>query len=98
MSKLCKIIDAVNNLIELPFDGLPVDEVEPWALEYVNKAISMQQDAPFYMLRMKSLIQAKLGDKKGAIATAKESLRKSEEAKNDDYVKMNKDSILEWSK
>lgn len=68
------------------------------ALEYVNKAISMQQDAPFYMLRMKSLIQAKLGDKKGAIATAKESLRKSEEAKNDDYVKMNKDSILEWSK
>lgn len=68
------------------------------ALDYVNKAIALQKDAPFYMLRVKSLIQAKLGDKKGAIATAQESLKKAQEAKNDDYVKMNKDSILEWSK
>lgn len=68
------------------------------ALDYVNKAIALQEEAPFYMLRVKSLIQAKLGDKKGAIATAQESLKKAQEAKNDDYVKMNKDSILEWSK
>jgi len=71
------------------------------ALEYVNKAIAMTKpgdDIPFYQLRMKSLIQAKLGDKKSAIETAKLSLAASEKAKNNDYVKMNNDSIKEWSK
>lgn len=71
------------------------------ALEYVNKAVSMAKlgdDIPFWHLRLKSLIQAKLGDKKGAIETAKMSLANAEKAKNDDYVKMNNDSIKEWSK
>lgn len=71
------------------------------ALEWMNKAIAQTpagQDAPFYYLRQKSLIQAKLGDKKGAIETAKLSLAASEKANNSDYVKMNKDSISEWSK
>ena len=71
------------------------------ALEYVNKAISMAkpgEDVPFWHLRLKSLIQAKLGDKPGAIATAKVSLANAEKAKNEDYVKMNNDSIKEWSK
>jgi len=68
------------------------------SLEYINKSLSMQKEAPFYMLRQKSLVQAKLGDKKGAIETAKLSLKAAEQAKNDDYVKMNKDSILQWSK
>jgi hypothetical protein len=47
---------------------------------------------------LKSLIQAKQGDKNGAIETAKISLAAAEAAKNPDYVKMNKDSIAEWSK
>ena len=71
------------------------------ALEYVNKAVSMAKspaDVPFWHLRLKSLIQAKLGDKKNAIETAKQSLALAEKAKNDDYVKMNTDSIKEWSK
>jgi hypothetical protein len=71
------------------------------ALEYVNKAIAMTkagEDVPFWYLRQKSLIQAKLGDKVGAIATAKLSLAAAEKAKNNDYVKMNNDSIKEWSK
>lgn len=71
------------------------------ALEYMNKAIAMNkagEDVPFYYLRQKSLIQAKLGDKKGAIETAKLSLTASIKAKNDDYIKMNNDSISEWSK
>ncbi len=55
-------------------------------------------DVPFYQLRLKSLIQAKLGDKATAIETAKLSLAASQKAKNDDYVKMNNDSIKEWSK
>lgn len=71
------------------------------ALEYVNKAISMVKpgdDVPFWQLRQKSLIQAKLGDKAGAIATAKLSITAAEKAKNNDYVKMNNVSIKEWSK
>ena len=68
------------------------------ALEYVDKALNMNAQKPFWQLRQKSLIQAKLGDKKGAIETAKLSLTAAEAAKNSDYVKMNKDSIAEWSK
>lgn len=68
------------------------------ALTYIDKALDMSKDKPFYYFRLKSLIQAKNGDKKGAIATAKISLAGAEAAKNQDYVKMNKDSIEEWSK
>ena len=65
---------------------------------YMDKALDMSQDKPFYYYRLKSLIQAKQGDKKGAIETAKVSLAAAEIAKNQDYVKMNKESIAEWSK
>lgn len=68
------------------------------ALAYVNKALDMNKDKPYFYNRLKSLIQAKLGDKKGAIATAKISLAAAELAKNQDYVKMNSESIEEWSK
>ena len=68
------------------------------ALNYTNKALEMNKDKPYWYNRLKSLIQAKQGDKKGAIETAKLSLAAAEAAKNQDYVKMNKDSIAEWSK
>lgn len=68
------------------------------ALEYINKAIDLNKDKPFWYYRQKSLIQARLGDKKGAIETAKLSLTGAIAAKNNDYVKMNNDSIAEWSK
>jgi hypothetical protein len=71
------------------------------ALEYVNKAVSMAktgEDVPFWHLRLKSLIQAKMGNKSGAIETARLSLAGAEKANNGDYVKMNNDSIKEWSK
>ena len=68
------------------------------ALEYINKAYDMNKDKPYWYSRQKSLIQAKLGDKKGAIETAKISMEAAKIGKNDDYVKMNSDSISEWSK
>lgn len=69
------------------------------ALAWINQSIAkFGNEAPFYILRQKSLIQAKMGDKKGAIETAQLSLASAEKAKNVDYVKMNKDSIQEWSK
>lgn len=69
------------------------------ALVWINQSIAKSgPEVPFYILRQKSLIQAKMGDKKGAIETAQLSLASAEKAKNADYVKMNKDSIQEWSK
>jgi hypothetical protein len=71
------------------------------ALLWINNAVSMTpagKDTPFWYLRLKSLIQAKLGDKKGAIETAKHSLEGAKKAGNADYEKMNKESIAEWSK
>lgn len=73
-------------------EGKDLDQAQEW----VDKAISMQKEAPFWMLRQKSLIQAKNGDTKGAIATAKQSLAAAEKAGNKDYVKLNQDSLAEW--
>ncbi|NBL65136.1 DUF2911 domain-containing protein [Flavobacterium sp. NST-5] len=69
-----------------------------WVNGAIEKASQNGKEAPFWYLRLKSLIQAKKGDKKGAIETAKMSLAAAEKANNADYVKMNKDSIAEWSK
>ena len=66
------------------------------AKEWMDKAMAMTEKPAFWQLRQQSLIQAKTGDKKAAIATAKKSLAAAEEAGNADYVKMNKDSLKEW--
>jgi hypothetical protein len=66
------------------------------ALTYVNKAI--EKGERFWMLRHKSLVQAKLGDLKGATETAQRSLALAKEAKNNDYIRMNEKSIEEWAK
>ncbi|MBT8295835.1 MAG: DUF2911 domain-containing protein [Gramella sp.] len=66
------------------------------ALEWVTKATEMAGDQAFWMLRRKSLIEADMGKKDQAIATAKKSLASAEKASNADYVKMNKESIQEW--
>jgi hypothetical protein len=65
------------------------------ALAWMKKATAVD-NPPFWQLRRMSLIQADLGDKAGAIATAKKSLAAAEKANNADYVKMNKESIAEW--
>lgn len=66
------------------------------ASEWMDKAMSMTEEPAFWQLRQQSLIQAKSGDKKAAIKTAKKSLEKAKEAGNDDYIKMNSESIAEW--
>ena len=72
------------------------------ALEYINTAVEMvtkeRGEAPFWYLRLKSQIQARNGDRKGAIETAKQSMAGAEKVGNQDYIKMNRDSIAEWSK
>lgn len=67
------------------------------ALKYVQK--TTKGDNPrFWQLRKESLILADLKRYKEAIETAKKSLELAEKAKNNDYVKMNKDSIKAWKK
>ncbi|SDL02127.1 Protein of unknown function [Salinimicrobium catena] len=66
------------------------------AYEWITKAVEMGDPAAYWVLRRKSLIEAELGKKEEAIATAKKSLAAAEKAGNQDYVKMNKESIEEW--
>ncbi len=66
------------------------------AKEWIEKSMSMVETPRFWQLRQQSLIYAKAGDKKGAIAAAKKSLAGAKEAGNDDYIKMNTDSLKEW--
>lgn len=68
------------------------------ALAYATKAYDMHEKKPYWYSRLKSQIQAKLGDKKAAVETAKISLEGAKAANNPDYVKMNEESIKEWSK
>lgn len=68
------------------------------SLEWVSRAVEMQGDDAYWMLRTKSLIQAELGDYKGAIETANKALKASEKAKNQANIDMNKASIEEWTK
>ncbi|NHM02038.1 DUF2911 domain-containing protein [Flavobacterium difficile] len=69
------------------------------ALIWINQGIALSGDkVPFWYYRLKSLIQFKLGDKKGAIETAKLSLAGATAEKNEEYIKQNKESIELWSK
>lgn len=68
------------------------------ALEWIDLAIAKEKDELYWVVRQKALIQAKLGDFPGAIATAQRSLELAKKAGNDDYVRMNQTSIDEWRK
>ncbi len=75
-------------------EGKDMDKAKMW----IDKAIEMTSDNPrFWYLRQQSLVYAKMGKKAEAVKIAKESMALAEKAGNKDYVKMNKDSIKEWS-
>jgi len=65
------------------------------ALKWITKATE-GENPRFWMLRRKSLIQADMGDYKGAIISAQASLKGAEKQGNADYAKMNKESIAAW--
>lgn len=67
------------------------------AYEWITTAVKMNQDAPFYVIRKKALIEYQLGMREEAIESAKQSLEAAKKANNDDYVKMNEASLKEWS-
>lgn len=66
------------------------DKNLPQALDNVTKAIEENKEA-FWMWIYKARIQKDMGDKAGAMESSKKSMELAAAAKNDDYVKMNKD-------
>jgi len=67
------------------------------ALEWVSKSLELGGDK-FWILRLKSQIQAELGMRKEAIETANKSMELAKADGNMDYVRMNEKSIAEWRK
>src|SRR5690606_10569362 len=74
--------------------GKDIQQAKKW----IDEGMKMNKDPKFYQLRQQSLIYARAGDKKGAISLAQQSLDAAKKAGNADYIKMNEDSIKEWSK
>ena len=66
------------------------------AKKWINKAISMN-DEPYWYFRQQSLILAGLNETAAAIEAAEKSLERAIKAGNEDYIKLNTDSIAEWS-
>jgi Protein of unknown function (DUF2911) len=65
------------------------------ALEWVTRSLEKGGDK-FWILRMKALLQAKIGDYTGAIATAEKSSELAKKEGNLDYPRMNEASVKEW--
>lgn len=72
--------------------GKDINQAKVW----IDKAISMNDKAPFWQIRQQSLIYAKAGDKAGAIKAAQKSLELARTAGNQDYVALNTKSLKEW--
>ena len=68
------------------------------ALEWMNKAIEMNESPRFWQYRQQSLIMAANDKFAEAVEAATKSLNLAIEADNQDYIKMNRESIAEWSK
>ncbi|CAN1519176.1 Protein of unknown function DUF2911 [Spirosomataceae bacterium] len=62
------------------------------ALAWANRAVDAQPDA-YWVAHLKAKIQAKAGDKAGAIATAKKSLELATKGNNPDYIALNEKLI-----
>ncbi|PWL37332.1 hypothetical protein DKG77_16300 [Flagellimonas aquimarina] len=65
------------------------------ALGYLDKALELGGDT-YYFHRVKSLVQAELGDYESAIRSAEKSLKISAELEKDEFVRMNQKNIAKW--
>ena len=68
------------------------------ALEWISKAVELRGEEAFWMTYKKALIQAELGDYKGAIESSKLSMKAAEAANYQSYIDRNKVAIEKWSK
>ncbi len=68
------------------------------ALSWAEKAVAEKGPSAYWMTRLLAQIKAANGDYKGAMETAKNSMIEAEKDGDQNYVKMNQQSIEEWSK
>ena len=96
-SKISKSIESAMNVDNRPYfqaasyyfeSGKDLTKALTWA----DKAIENNPKA-FWIMHLKAKIQAKLGDKASAKATALKAIESAKEAKNDDYVALNEKLI-----
>ncbi|MFX0557608.1 DUF2911 domain-containing protein [Maribacter sp. CXY002] len=66
------------------------------ALKHIDKALELGGDT-YYFYRIKSLIEAELGDYKSAISSAQRSLVLADEEGKDEFVRLNDKSIKDWT-
>jgi hypothetical protein len=104
-----KVMAQIEKVMENPEAGLANtyysaadyyfnnDKDQKKALEWVSKAVEINPDA-YWMLRLKSRVQAKMGDYKNAIKTAELGKAAAQKANNQQYVKYNEEAIAEWGK
>ncbi|NAS11885.1 DUF2911 domain-containing protein [Poritiphilus flavus] len=65
------------------------------ALDYLNKALEQGGDT-YYFHRVKSLVEAALGDFPSAIVSAQKSLELASAEGKDEFVRMNQKNIDDW--
>ena len=65
------------------------------ALEYLEKALELGGDT-YYFHRVKSLVEAKLGDYESALKSAEKSLKIANSLGKDEFVRMNQKNIDAW--
>lgn len=87
-----KSVDYFNSAVYFLETDRDINRAKMW----IDQAMELRDDKPYWMLRQQSLIYAKAGEKNTAIKIAKQSLEAAEKAGNRDYVEMNKASLKEW--
>lgn len=87
-----KARDYYNAAVYYFEEGKDIKQV----IEWIDKAMDMQEQKPFWMLRQQALMYHKAGKKKEAVQLAEASLEAAVKAGNDDYIKMNKESLRAW--
>ena len=87
-------LSFVDSHISVSYTHLDVYKRQ--ALGWIQKANTM--DAKYWKLRIESLILAKLGRRTEAVEVAQRSKALAAADGNEDYVKMNNESIAEWSR
>ena len=96
-SKIMKQIDGAMNVDNRPYFAaasyyFDAGKDMSTALGWANKAIEVQPKA-YWIVHLKAKIQAKMGDKVNAKATALKGIELAKEGKNDDYVALNEKLI-----
>jgi len=88
-----KASDYYSSAVYFLNSGLDLNQAKNWMEMAIDKG-----NNKYFHLRQYSLILARLGDNEAAIEAAKKSYELAKIAGNGDYLKMNKESIENWSK